>query len=136
VAPSIKPGATFSADLFGFDVTDELLLSNFGASIPPAAKIVGVTVTLTKYADDDANDRVVALSLKGAIAGSSLATTAAWPTSSKAFEYGGATDTWSAALTGADVSDPTFGVAISLNAGAFTDKAEVRDVSIKVTYCQ
>jgi hypothetical protein len=136
VGQSVADNATFHAALILQNASDELLLTNFHASIPPKAKIVGLRFNMTKSAQaGDSTDRLVSLSLKEKLVGASRAMTSTWPTERRTVEYGSPTDTWGTTLTGAEVSDPSFGIGIMLNAGFLTNTAEVSAVTMTVDYC-
>jgi hypothetical protein len=136
VGQSVAADATFHAELILQNASDELLLTNFHASLPPQAKVVGIRVLVIKSAQaGDSTDKIVSLSSKGALVGASRAMHSPWPTAGRPFSYGSPTDTWGTTLTAADVNDPSFGVALILNAGLRTNTAQVSTVTMTIDYC-
>ncbi len=128
--------------LLGSAKTNFLTASNFNFSLPPTATICGVTASIKKKATginllNWITDEQVKLIKGGTITGTNKATNTHWTSFDQVEAYGGATDTWGATLTAADVNSTNFGVAIAADyngvLGALLS-ADIDYVQAKVHY--
>jgi hypothetical protein len=98
--------------------TQNLTLTNFGFSIPPAATICGVVAVVKKKAANinvlsTVMDNSVKLVKGGVVGGTNKALAGNWTATNTSFTYGGETDTWGLALTPDDINASNFGIAFS-----------------------
>lgn len=124
-------------------LTNALVASNFGFSIPAGATINGVQVDITRHASalNTFKDSLVKLTANagtGVITGcANKASASNWGTSDADVSYGGSADTWSisaANLTSSVVNGSGFGVVFE---GAWvigTPTASVNYISVTVWY--
>ncbi len=138
------PSATASALSNGF-VTDDLLVFQFGFTIPGGATIDGVQVDVRRQASNSSSVKYVTDALVQIVAGGTgsqtkadLVTKYSSVTVSTA-TYGGAADTWSipAALTPASINDNNFGVFFGstiFGDGISSVTASVDWIKVTVTY--
>lgn len=124
-----------AATLSGFQLTQTLIAQNFGFSVPSAANIVGVTVTITAFDSASATAVTISLASSGSQIGSG-AITASLTNTPGLFTVGANNNTLGAMLSPAIVNDPSFGATIqvvrSTPAGATT--VNVNNVQIVVFY--
>ena len=96
------------------NVTDALLLSSFGLSVPDGAIIRGIAVDIRRSSDSGlVVDGLIQLLQNGAVAGTNHAKTGSWPMTLTYETYGGPGDTWGLTLTAADLRASDFGLSIS-----------------------
>jgi hypothetical protein len=130
-------GAFATADLATGEETEELVVTDFGFSIPPDALVTGIEIELKRQAPSGGvTDGALHLVLDGAESPGSHTYDAAWPASIVGtHKYGTELDLWGMTLTSADVASPTFGAAIyakKLDPGGL---ANVDAVRLFVNYC-
>lgn len=121
-------------------VTSQILkLTNFGFSIPTAANIEGVKVTVERKSTTvigNVNlvyDVTAQLVKGGTIQGNNYAITGtAWPSSDAQANYGGTSDNWGLTLTPTDVNASNFGFAFQVDSTLGT--ANVDNVIVTVYY--
>jgi len=111
-----------SVSLNNGEISDALVATNFGFTIPATATIDGVTVSIEKSGTRTTffgfpiryiNDNSIQLTIDGTTPiGDNKASATAWPSSDTPTQYGGATDAWNASLTPTDVNSSNFGVYI------------------------
>jgi hypothetical protein len=95
------------------EVTDGLLVNDFGFSIPSGATIAGIVLRVYRDSLGDTTDYAIrVLDGDGLVAGSDKASGSTWPGSFAAASYGSDVDDWSASLTDADINDADFGFVI------------------------
>jgi|GEM_PF-1000908 len=96
--------------------TEGLLATNFGFAIPANATIVGVQVSIGRYAStsNTLRDDNLQLLVAGALTGANRASATVWPTTEAAANYGNTTDLWGTTLTPAQVNAANFGVSLSV----------------------
>lgn len=117
-----------SVSLNNGQVSDVLVATNFGFSIPTNATIDGVTGEIEKYGSQTVffipiryiRDNTISLTTDGTNpTGDNKANTTSWPTTdtnpSTYTLYGGTTDGWNASLTPALVNSNNFGVYVDVN---------------------
>lgn len=115
----------------------DLVVRDFGISVPEGAQISGIRVTVTRSAfpDRSIKDR---LRLDLAKRSSPLRDgPAVWTSTKESAKYGGEADTFGVAITPADLASSAFSVALSaatenINGGT----AKVDAVGVEVFYCQ
>ena len=117
-----------SVSLNNGQVSDVIVATNFGFSIPTNATIDGVTVEIEKYGTQTAfiiplryiADNTISLTTDGTnpVGDNKAVALTAWPTTdtnpSTYISYGGATDGWNASLTPALVNSSNFGVYVDV----------------------
>lgn len=128
------------------DTTDYLTATNFNMGVPAGAGIIGVEVRIQRYAGPQENpedpfgmtDHTVQLVVAGTATGDNNADLVTeWPATATDKDYGGATDTWSLALTAAQVNASTFGVTVrGLYSSGQTTEAFIDAIWIKVYYVE
>jgi hypothetical protein len=124
------------------DISQLLVCSNFGfsADFLDSATINGITVEIERrdQAIGAASDNRVQLATGTAFAnlvGDNKADTALdWPTAATIKTYGGASDTWSAGLTAAQVRATGFAVMLSVQADAANTDIFVDFVRVTIDY--
>lgn len=118
--------------------THYLQATNYGFSIGSDATIIGIRVSVGRYASgSDVKDYAVTLLKGGSVTGDNKAATeTGWPTGGVGgATYGGAADLWGTAWGYSDVNASGFGVAISAtNDGGSSRDLYVDYVQITVTY--
>lgn len=119
-------------------VSNWLVATNFGFSVPSDAFINGVVVEWEQ--SSTANhilDYKVQLVKAGVPLGNSLAKAVVWKTTDKYSLYGDGDTLWGLSLTPADVNATNFGAAISATADpAETDTAQVDHCRITIIYSE
>jgi hypothetical protein len=126
-----------SVSLGFFALSDALVATNFGFSIPVTATIDGITVSIEKNGTGYISDIVIQLTKNGTTGvGSNYSQFfTAWPGSDTNVGYGGAADLWGTAWTVAEINNSNFGVyirAIGLNFGGST--ANIDHVTVTIDY--
>ncbi|MFY0568789.1 hypothetical protein ACN28E_33895 [Archangium lansingense] len=125
------------------DITDSLILRNWGFSIPTHAQILGIRAKIKRSSASGAGvvDYLVRLTQEGIFYLDNRAQPKVWGTTDEVITYGSATDTWGGNYfqepwTAWDVNDPNFGIMIAArHAGsAGTDTARVDWVELTVFY--
>lgn len=99
--------------------SDWLFGSNFGfttSDIPAGSTIDGIELEIGAYTQRSsaARDDALYLRLSGSNTGNDKASATSYSSSMATRTYGGATDTWGATLSAANVIDTTFGIALSI----------------------
>ena len=102
-----------------------LMAQNFNLNIPVNAQICGVQVEVRKLSSDNngnsnySRDLDIRIVKNNQVTGTNHANTGVnWPTSETVFTYGTNSDLWGTTLTGFDVSNAGFGVAIGIESKA------------------
>lgn len=125
--------------------SDWLRLTNFGftsGDVPSGATINGIEVNVNRQSEASGNISDSAIYLRNGAAaqvGDNKASGTGWQTNNdEDFVYGGATDTWNANLTQADIVDADFGIDISADNDNFISAMEARvdDVKIRIYYTE
>ena len=119
------------------DISQQLVMSGFGFSIPGTATIDGIVVEIDRRnsAGAASDNRVQLRNASGTLVGTNkAATTTDWPTTTAVASYGSASDTWTASPTPAMVNDPDFGVVLSVQADAANTDIQVDFVRVTVHY--
>jgi gliding motility-associated-like protein len=122
-----------------------LVLRNFNLNIPMNAQICGVQVEVRRFSSSNTTsnytrDLEVRLLKNNQIVGTNHAnTTLNWPAAETAVTYGSNSDTWGTTLSGFDISNNGFGVAIAVQSRAAglllpTVISSVESVRIRVSY--
>jgi hypothetical protein len=126
-----------SVSLSFFAVSDALVATNFGFSIPGTATIDGITVSIEKNGTGFTFDLNIQLTKNGTTAvGSNYALITPWPGSDTNVGYGGAADLWGTTWTPAEINSSNFGVyirAIGLNLFG-SSVASVDHVTVTIDY--
>lgn len=141
-AAGIEGSATFANETKAdsTSVTQYLIGTGFGFSIPVGATTNGITLSLVRKVSGsgiDCNTQVVELRYSGATLGTGKTNATLWTTSNVTETYGSGSDVWSASLTPAIVNDSTFGAAIKVlwnNTSGSNRTFDVQDYLITVTY--
>lgn len=120
-------------------VSDWLLATSLGFSIPSGATIDGIVVEIERHEDAISNDVFdvdVLLSQGGVIAGTNKASTVEWDTALNTyFSYGGIADLWGRTTwTPTNVNATNFGVALSVQTLWIAATAYVDHIRITVYY--
>ncbi len=122
-----------------------LYIQGFGFSIPAGSTICGIEINIelrqvgAVFGSSSVRDNsILLLDNNGLIAGSNHASGTEWSSSDENRTYGNSTDMWGLTLTEADINDPDFGVAISVNLQASITamvlSGEIDHVSMAVHY--
>jgi hypothetical protein len=126
--------ATFDAG----DTSYRLLTFTYGfdADVPAGATINGIVVEIDRrcFAGAASDNEVQLRAPSVGQVGSNKAAAGAWPGTLTVATYGGATDTWAAGLTAADVRHTDFGVSLIVNATAANTDIGVDFIRVTVTY--
>lgn len=122
------------------DISELLVASNFGFTVPDDSTIVGITVEIDRrdQAIGAASDNRVQLA-KGttfaSLVGNNKADTALdWPTSSTVKTYGANNDLWGATWTPAEIRASSFAVMLSVQADAANTDIFVDFLRVTVDY--
>ena len=120
------------------DISEILVASGFGFSV--SGPVTGITVVINKRgytSTDSGKDFRVQLSTTTAfsgLVGSNKATATVWPATTLAdTTYGGASDTWSASLTAAQVNSTGFAVFVSAYANVANADIDVNSITVTIT---
>ncbi len=113
-----------------------LTVTGFGFALPSNATVTGITVGLARRAAAGAVfDATARLVLDGSLLGRDRNFgPPPWDDAFTLVKYGGATDTWDAALSGGDVNKASFGVGVTPK-GLPNAIVEVDAISLEVAYC-
>ncbi len=121
------------------DISELLVASNFGFTIPAGATINGITVEIdhTNVAGAASDNRVQLA--KGttfaSLVGNNKADLATdWPTASTVITYGAANDLWGATWSDTDINASSFAVMLSVQADAANTDIGVDYVRVTVNY--
>ncbi len=126
-------------------VTNYLLASSFGFSIPAGSTIDGIVVEVERYGAEsfgsDVRDSEIKIVKGGSIGSTNKGVDVAWPDADfkEAYaSYGGSSDLWGETWTAEDVNASDFGLAISVrNPGVkWSVSAAVDHVRITVYYTE
>lgn len=124
-------------NLSGTVVSHWLLASHFAAAVPPKALVRGFTVKVKRSAGfaDEIADEGVALVRAGVPGQTKRISPGTWPARVEVATYGGATDTWGASFTDAEVRADDFGVAFAVRgAPAYQEDAWVDHIELTVHF--
>lgn len=121
------------------DISQILVASNFGFTIPTGATIDGIVVEIDRRnSAGAASDNRVQLATGTTFAdlvGTNKADTALdWPTATAVATYGASNDTWSAGLTVAQINAAGFAVFLSAQADAANTDIQVDFIRVTVYY--
>ena len=119
------------------DISQQLVTSGYGFTIPDGATIDGITVEIDRrsiIASSGVDNRVQLRDDTGTLVGANKATATVWPTSSTVATYGGAADTWTASPTVTMVNDTDFGVVLSAKANIANADIGVDYIRVTITY--
>lgn len=136
--------ARATALVVGETITQYLLATNFGFSLPLDAIINGIMITINRSATSNnaANyviDNEIRLVSDGLLIGTNNSSLSRWKTAAATLAlYGGAQDNWSADLTAAEINNNNFGVALAalISVATSTVTARVDYVEATVNYSQ
>lgn len=136
-SPTTFP-AKVNLDVNTNEMSNYLVCSGYGFSIPAGSTIDGITVTINRGASQagccqDASVRIVQ---NGAIGATDRSNAANWPPAAGAQTYGSAADLWGNTWTVANINAANFGLALSAtgNNGNGLPLLTVNSISITVTY--
>jgi len=120
------------------NITNYIVLTNFGFNIPINAIITGITVSIEKrnpYLLISIVDNSVMLVKNGIITAYNLASPTPWNLTDANTQYGNSSELWGNSWTYSDINSSNFGVAISckLTFGVLAT-AEIDNVKISITY--
>lgn len=121
------------------DISELLVASNFGFTVPAGSTIDGITVEIDRDCTAGAaSDNRVQLAKGTAFAnlvGSNKAATAtSWPGATATVSYGAANDLWGAAWSDTDINSSGFAVMLSVQADAANTDIGVDFVRVTVNY--
>lgn len=119
------------------DISQQLVTSGYGFTIPAGATIDGITVEIDRRSivlNSGVDNRVQLRNDLGALVGANKATATVWPTASTVATYGGAADTWTATPTVAMVNSAAFGVVLSAKANIANADIGVDFIRVTITY--
>lgn len=121
------------------DISQLLVCSGFGFSIPAGATINGITVEIDRrsiIASSGVDNRVQLA--KGTtfadLVGSNKATATVWPSSSAVATYGSAADLWGTTWSDSDINSSTFAVMVSTKANIANADVGIDYVRVTVDY--
>lgn len=121
------------------DISQILVCSGFGFSIPGGATINGITVEIDRrsiIASSGVDNRVQLA--KGTafanLVGSNKATATVWPSSSAVATYGSASDLWGTTWNDTDINASTFAVFVSTKANIANADIGIDYVRVTVDY--
>ena len=111
--------ATRTVPSTSIGVSDDLIGSQFGFSIPNTATINGVLFTFNAYhysqfGGASIGTNQVQLYYSGSPIGTAKSVTDTWNSTGQNWNYGGSSDMWGAPLTAAIVNDPSFGARMNM----------------------
>jgi hypothetical protein len=119
-------------------LTEDLIATNFGFSIPTTATIDGILLQIERARDsggDSVNDSEVRLIKGGSEVAANKATGTDWGTTDTYASYGGSTDLWGTTWTPNDINASNFGaMLVATSSGA--NSANVDHIRITVYYTQ
>ncbi|HLC82725.1 MAG TPA: T9SS type A sorting domain-containing protein [Bacteroidia bacterium] len=120
------------------DITNYLVATGFGFSIPPTAIICGITVEIEKSSSgilENINDNSVRIVKGGTMVGMECASGGLWPSSDNYSSYSGGGGLWGTAWTAADINSVNFGVAVSADlSGIVLPTARIDHIRIIIDY--
>lgn len=108
------------SSLSGGRISNYLVATDFGFSVPANATITGIQVDIERADGNRSSsaylrDNSVKIVKRGSITGSDHANTSQdWPTSDQVASYGSDSDLWGTAWTPADINSSNFGAALSV----------------------
>lgn len=129
--------------LFATANTNYLVVQGLGFTIPVAATICGISVSVERSAGGlslggAVKDAEVRIIKNGSITGINHANAASWPGTDAIATYGSSSDVWGVSWTPADINAGNFGIMIaaSLSAGlvSVSMSARIDHVSVTVYY--
>lgn len=138
--------ATAASATNGTRATNYLVARNFNFNIPMNAIVCGVEAEIGRFASINngttsrVQDADIKLLVNNVVAGATRAIVGLpavnWPTAEAIATYGANNDTWGNTLTGFDVTNNGFGIAISANItrGAGTVTASIDYVRLRIYY--
>lgn len=120
-------------------VTNEIVGSSLGFSIPSDATINGIQVTFTRKVDSSISAFTYTVTLKkaGSNAGTAKGPGSAWTSTAANESWGSSSDLWGTTWTPADINNSGFGVGIvaqGTNSTSLAYNVYANNVSITVTY--
>lgn len=125
-------------DLSNGDVSNYIVATNFGFSIPSTSNILGVVVDIEKSDDSgsgNVKDNDIKLIINGNTSGNNKSVGGNWSSVDVTTTYGGLTDLWGNTLTYSDINSNNFGVAVSVKkSGSGTNKARIDNIKITIYY--
>jgi hypothetical protein len=120
------------------DISQILVASNFGfAAVSGVVNGITVEIDRRSIIANSGKDFRVQLATGTAFAnlvGSNKASATTWPTTSTVATYGGATDTWAAGLTAAQVTAAGFAVFVSCQAGIANADVGIDFIRVTIAY--
>ena len=112
--------------------TNQLWFTNFPFAVS-GTTLYGVEVQFNSIRANRVQDYIVQLVLNGALVGDNIAD----PSTDNVKTYGSSTNLWNSGVTLTDMSNPTFGVAISLRSNVLTphsDLGYLDQARMRITY--
>ena len=112
--------------------TNQLWFTNFSFA-PSGSTLYGIEVQFNSIRGNRVQDYIVQLVLNGAVVGDNIAE----PSTDNLKTYGSSTNLWNSNITFANISNSTFGVAISLRSNVVTphkDLGYLDQVRMRITY--
>lgn len=135
---SVNDNSYTTSSISRYSRSETLNATQFGFSIPTNATISGIQVIIGRFASNNNSlqDRSLYLIKGGSTTGANRgATSADWPTSEEAANYGTTSDLWDTTWTPAQINASNFGVAISVSNESYGNRtASVDYIQITVTY--
>jgi len=128
--------ASTASNLSNLEVTKDLIVSNYGFTIPSNATITGIEVIVDRRATaaNNIKDKSLRLIKGGTVQGNDKASTTDWPTTFTAVTYGSSSDLWGSTWTPSEINASNFGASLSAVELSGTPKPEVDVIKIKVYY--
>lgn len=138
--------ATNSDDTYAFSTISpggtsyQVLMTNFGFSIPSGATINGITASIERKKSGNAasnlKDSFVRIIKGGTISGTDKKSASNWPTTDTVATYGGSSDLWGLSWTYTDINDANFGIAfaVSCTGSKWTATANVDSITLTIEY--
>ncbi|MEO9533248.1 MAG: T9SS type A sorting domain-containing protein [Crocinitomicaceae bacterium] len=130
--------ATASALVLG-DVSNYLLVQDFGFSIPSYATICGISATISKKGTgvlQSVEDFSIRLYSSDAFIGDNKAGSGNWPGSEISQTHGSSSDMWGTTLTYSEINSASFGIgiAVTLEGSIALPTAEIDVIQLSISY--
>lgn len=132
-----------------FDTSQNLVMTDFGFSIPAGATIDGIEVSVEHRQNGGAfgsvlnlQDHVVKIGTSASgsavLSSDNKARSEKWDNSDEVVTYGSSSDDWGTTWTPEDINHSTFGVVLSVKSDAaiVTRNAQIDHVTVTVTYTE
>jgi len=121
------------------DISQLLVASNFGFTIPAGATIDGIIVEIDRRnsagaASDNRVQLATGTTFATLVGNNKAAAATDWPTTTAVASYGASNDTWASGLTAAQINASGFAVFLSVQADAANTDIQVDYIRVTVHY--